>query len=270
MYYAIAAVIALILDQLSKYWVSTHMELHEVRELIPGVLNLTHETNTGAAFNFLEGARWFFVVLCVVFVAVVIYLLAKGVIARPAARWSASFVMAGAVGNCLDRVISGEVVDMIDPAFLRSIRFPVFNVADIFITVGVVVFILSMLRGEKAEQQGKAQPAPAEGPAETVEEAAPEETKAEAPAQEAEAPVEAETPAPTEAPEAATRQKRNKEKAQGKPVKATAVKVAAPPEPSVESFTVEAKPTEQPTPPTKKPEAEDFDLESILSEFREL
>lgn len=268
MYYAIAAVIALILDQLSKYYVSTHMEPHELRELIPGVLNLTHETNTGAAFNFLEGARWFFVVLCVVFVAVVIYLLAKGVIARPAARWAASFVMAGAVGNCLDRVISGEVVDMIDPAFLRSIRFPVFNVADIFITVGVVVFILSMLRGERADQQAKDRPAPAE----TAEAAAPEAAKAEAP--EAEAPTAAEQPAPAKgiepAPEAAPRPKRKKEKPQSKPVKATAVKVAAPPEPAVESFTVEGKQAKQPSAPAKKPEEEDFDLESILSEFREL
>lgn len=258
MYYAIAAVIALILDQLSKYYVSTHLEPHELRELIPGVLNLTHETNTGAAFNFLEGARWFFVVLCVVFVAVVIYLLAKGVIARPAARWSASFVMAGAVGNCLDRVISGEVVDMLDPALLRSIRFPVFNVADIFITVGVVVFILSMLRGEKAGERAKTRPAPAEGP-----------TEPEAPAQ-TEAPAEAEKPAPANAPEAAPEPPPRPKKKKETPVKATAVKVAAPPEPKVESFTVEPRPAAQREAPAQKPEAEDFDLESILSEFREL
>lgn len=258
MYYAIAAVIALILDQLSKYYVSTHLEPHELRELIPGVLNLTHETNTGAAFNFLEGARWFFVVLCVVFVAVVIYLLAKGVIARPAARWSASFVMAGAVGNCLDRVISGEVVDMLDPALLRSIRFPVFNVADIFITVGVVVFILSMLRGEKAGERAKTRPAPAEGP-----------TEPETPA-ETEAPAEAEQPAPANAPEAAPEPPPRPKKKKETPVKATAVKVAAPPEPKVESFTVEPRPAAQREAPAQKPEAEDFDLESILSEFREL
>lgn len=248
MYYAIAAVIALILDQLSKYYVSTHLEPHELRELIPGVLNLTHETNTGAAFNFLEGARWFFVVLCVVFVAVVIYLLAKGVIARPAARWSASFVMAGAVGNCLDRVISGEVVDMLDPALLRSIRFPVFNVADIFITVGVVVFILSMLRGEKAGERAKTRPAPAE----------------------TEAPAEAEKPALANAPEAAPEIPPRPKKKKETPVKATAVKVAAPPEPKVESFTVEPRPAAQRKAPAQKPETEDFDLESILSEFREL
>lgn len=261
MYYAIAAVIALILDQLSKYYVSTHLEPHELRELIPGVLNLTHETNTGAAFNFLEGARWFFVVLCVVFVAVVIYLLAKGVIARPAARWSASFVMAGAVGNCLDRVISGEVVDMLDPALLRSIRFPVFNVADIFITVGVVVFILSMLRGEKAGERAKTRPAPAEAVEAAVPEAAKPEGQVEA---------EAEKPAPANAPEAAPEIPPRPKKKKETPVKATAVKVAAPPEPKVESFTVEPRPAAQREAPAQKPEAEDFDLESILSEFREL
>lgn len=255
MYYAIAAVIALILDQLSKFYVSTHLEPHARVALIPGVFDLTHEINTGAAFNFLEGARWFFVVLCVGFVAVVIYLMAKGAIGRPAARWSASFVMAGAVGNCLDRIISGEVVDMIDPVFLRSIRFPVFNVADIFITVGVAVFIVSMLRGDQAEA-----PLPA---------AVPEADETERPA-EAEAPVPEAAPeapeAPEPAPEPAMRPKRKKEAPQAKPVKATAVKVSAPPEPAVESFTVEGKPAA----PATRQEAEDFDLESILSEFREL
>ncbi|MBQ7144225.1 MAG: signal peptidase II, partial [Oscillospiraceae bacterium] len=143
MFYAIVAVIALILDQLSKYWTSAHIEENVgTIPLIPGLVHLSNVHNTGAAFSFLQGARWFFVVLCVLFVAVVIYLMAKGSIRHPAARWSAVIVMAGAVGNCLDRIISGYVVDMIELEFMT---FPVFNIADIFITVGVLVFVIVML-----------------------------------------------------------------------------------------------------------------------------
>ena len=163
MFYAIVAVIALILDQLSKYWTSAHIEENVgTIPLIPGLVHLSNVHNTGAAFSFLQGARWFFVVLCVLFVAVVIYLMAKGSIRHPAARWSAVLVMAGAVGNCLDRIISGYVVDMIELEFMK---FPVFNIADIFITVGVLVFVIVMLLDKdeaKIPDKGlQAAPAPA-------------------------------------------------------------------------------------------------------------
>ena len=181
MFYAIVAVICLILDQLAKYWTSTHLEVGEFlcteageKQAILGLIRVTHSTNAGAAFNFLSGARWFFVVLCIVFVAVVIYLMAKNVIRHPAARWAAVVVMAGAVGNCLDRAISGEVVDMIQFAFWD--KFPVFNLADVFITLGVVVFIIATLLEKDDKQAAPAavkanrQTAPARAAADPAEE----------------------------------------------------------------------------------------------------
>lgn len=147
MLYAIIAVAALILDQAVKYWTSAHIVLNTgTKELIPGFIHLANVHNEGAAFSFMEGARWFFVVLCVVFVAAVIVLLAKNVINTPVARWMCVFVLAGAVGNCIDRVIAGYVVDMFEFSFrIFGSAFPVFNVADIFIVVGGIGFCLCVL-----------------------------------------------------------------------------------------------------------------------------
>ena len=154
MFYAIVAVIALILDQALKYWTSVNIVENtagytEVRPLIPGILRLTNFHNSGAAFSFLANAswaRWFFVVLCLIFVAIVIYALLRDIIPSPGARWAAVFVMAGAIGNCIDRMITGYVVDMLEFDFtVFGHRFPVFNLADVYITVGAIVFVIFIL-----------------------------------------------------------------------------------------------------------------------------
>lgn len=147
MLYAIAAVIALIIDQAVKYWTTAHIVLNTgTKKLIPGFIHLTNLHNTGAAFSFLEGARWFFIVLCIVFVAAVIFLLAKNIIKGHTARWMSVIVLAGAVGNCIDRIINGYVVDMFEFEFkIFGMSFPVFNVADILITVGGILFCVFFL-----------------------------------------------------------------------------------------------------------------------------
>lgn len=154
MLYAIVAVIALIADQAVKYWTTAHIVLNEGKhKLIPGFIHLTNVHNTGAAFSFLEGARWFFVVLCALFVVALIYLLAKNIIKSKSARWMAVMVMAGAVGNCIDRIISGYVVDMFEFEFkIFGRQFPVFNVADIFITLCGIAFCVCILL-EKPEDE---------------------------------------------------------------------------------------------------------------------
>ena len=144
MLYAIVAVIALIIDQAVKYWATANIVLNSgARPFIPGVLHLTNIHNTGAAFSILDGARWFFVILCLVFVALIVYVLITDIISAPAARWCAVIVMAGAVGNCIDRLICGYVVDMLEFEFIKG--FPVFNVADIYITVGGLLFVIFTL-----------------------------------------------------------------------------------------------------------------------------
>ena len=147
MLYAIVAVLALILDQAVKYWTTVNIVVDTGEaKLIPGFLHLANVHNTGAAFSFLEGARWFFVILCIIFCLVVVYVLVKNIITHPVARWAAVLVMAGAIGNCIDRIVCGYVVDMFEFDFLIFGKpFPVFNVADIYITVGVIVFCVCVL-----------------------------------------------------------------------------------------------------------------------------
>jgi len=150
MLYAIVAVILIICDQFVKYLVESRIVLDaigkDVVRLIPGFIHATNVHNYGAAFSFLEGARWFFIILCIIFVLLVIYVLAKDIINTPLARWSAVIVLAGAVGNCIDRIVCGYVVDMLEFEFLIFGRpFPVFNVADIFITLGAIAFCICTL-----------------------------------------------------------------------------------------------------------------------------
>lgn len=169
MLYAIAAVAALIIDQAVKYWTTAHVVLNTGRQnLIPGFIHLANVHNMGAAFSFMEGARWFFVALCVIFTAALIYMLSRDIIKGRAARWMAVMVMAGALGNCIDRIISGYVVDMFEFDFLIfGQQFPVFNVADIFITVCGIAFCVCILlekpEDEKAKQARRAAAAAAGG-----------------------------------------------------------------------------------------------------------
>lgn len=143
MLYVIAAFLVLILDQAVKYWTTVSIELGKGSvTLIPGVINLVNIHNNGAAFGIFQNARWFFVVIAVVFVAVVVFALWKNIIRDPLGRWSAVLVMSGAVGNCIDRVMNGYVVDMFQFQF---VNFAIFNVADIFITVCGILFCVYVI-----------------------------------------------------------------------------------------------------------------------------
>ncbi len=157
MLYAIVAVIALIIDQAVKYWTTAHIVLNSGQhKLIPGFIHLANVHNTGAAFSFMEGARWVFVALCALFVAALIYLLVNNIIKGKTARWMAVLVMAGAVGNCIDRIISGYVVDMFEFEFkIFGQQFPVFNVADIFITVCGIAFCVCILLEKPEDERAK-------------------------------------------------------------------------------------------------------------------
>ena len=176
MIYAIVAVIALIIDQAVKYWTTVNIVVDTGEaKLIPGFIHLANVHNTGAAFSFLEGARWFFVILCILFCLLVVYVLVKNIITHPLARWMAVIVMAGAIGNCIDRIVCGFVVDMFEFDFLIFGRqFPVFNVADIYITLGAIIFCICILREKPkaakknvplAEAKAAQEPQPARQPA---------------------------------------------------------------------------------------------------------
>ena len=154
MLYAIVALLVIILDQWTKFWVAGHIALNTgSRELIPGLIKLVNIHNDGAALGFLSGknAGMLFIILCAVFTIFVIIALATKLVKAPIGRWSLLFIMAGGLSNCIDRLLSGYVQDMFMPTFMDKL--PIFNVADIFITVFCLIFILFVLFGGRRDEE---------------------------------------------------------------------------------------------------------------------
>ena len=135
-----AAIVAA--DQITKALVRNNIPYGGNVKLIPGVLRLTYVRNTGAAFSMLSGARWLFLVLVLVFFALLAVMIRKRILSRPVELWALAAISGGAIGNAIDRAASGEVTDMIEPLFMH---FAVFNVADIFITCGAVFLVVYLL-----------------------------------------------------------------------------------------------------------------------------
>ena len=144
MWYAIVAILILIADQGLKYWVTVNIALDTGHvTLIPGVLELTNIHNNGAAFSMLEHApHWIFILFTLVFAAIAVFCLRRNVVHGKIGRWSVVLVLAGAVGNCIDRILSGYVVDMFNFLF---VRFAVFNLADVFIVVAGITLCLHVI-----------------------------------------------------------------------------------------------------------------------------
>ena len=132
-----AAIVAV--DQLTKYLAAANL-VGKTVTLIPGWLQLHYITNDGMALSMLSGARWLFVVVGVLFVALVIWAVAKKHITKKPELWCIAAITGGAIGNLIDRVATGKVIDMICVPW-----FSTFNVADIFITVPAVLLILYIL-----------------------------------------------------------------------------------------------------------------------------
>ncbi len=142
------------LDQCSKGWAVYMLRGKEDRVLIPGVLSFHYLENTGAAFSALEGATWVFLAITPVMIAGILWILFRLPAKRRffPLRISCWFLLAGAVGNLIDRIGQGYVVDFI---YFSLINFPVFNVADIYVTVSVFFIILMLLFYYREEDLGK-------------------------------------------------------------------------------------------------------------------
>ncbi len=153
---AICVVLGIFLDQLTKSLVVTYLDGRDPIVLIPDVLELKYLENRGAAFGMFQNMQWIFVVFSLVVSALVIFLYWR----IPAGKQEAgkrSFIplriclvvlLAGAVGNCVDRLRLGYVVDFI---YFKLINFPVFNVADIFVTTSVFLLIVLLIFYYKEE-----------------------------------------------------------------------------------------------------------------------
>ncbi|CAM2760847.1 signal peptidase II [Dolosigranulum pigrum] len=150
--YYIIAMILIGLDQLSKYLTVQEIALGEVVPVIPNVLSLTYIRNSGAAWSILEDQMIFFYVITVVVVGALIYFLHTEGKRSPIASTGIAFIMGGAIGNFIDRLHLKYVIDMIR---LEFINFPIFNVADMALTIGVIILIGYIVYDELVKKKVK-------------------------------------------------------------------------------------------------------------------
>lgn len=138
-------VVLIVLDQLVKWWTVENIALDSVRDLIPNVLSLAYLRNYGAAYSLLQNQQTFFIVITIVVMTGAIWYLIKHIKGSLWLVTSLSLVIAGGFGNFIDRVRLGYVVDMFH---LDFIDFPVFNVADSYLTVGVLLLFICIMKEE--------------------------------------------------------------------------------------------------------------------------
>lgn len=141
----IAIVIILILticDQLLKSWVASSIVLGGSKQLILGIIELTNLRNSGAAWSIFEGQQTFFTIITIVAIIVIGYFIWQYRKNIPMLI-GLSLIMAGTIGNFIDRLRQGYVVDMFETTF---INFPIFNIADMCLTLGVIWLIICILK----------------------------------------------------------------------------------------------------------------------------
>lgn len=157
LYVALAVAAGLIgLDQLTKILIDSNMKPNESIPIISigdtQVLRLTNVRNPGAAFSILEGKQVFLVIFTAIIVLAMLYLMISKKVKRPAYIWSMSLIVAGGIGNLIDRIIRGEVIDFID---VKIINFAIFNVADICAVLGSAGLLIFVVADEIKEHKKK-------------------------------------------------------------------------------------------------------------------
>ena len=129
-------------DQITKYLVVTNIPLYADVPVLPGIVQLTYVQNTGAAFSMFQGMQWLFLIIFTALTAlIIIEYFKKPMPFTKLERWCIAAIYGGGLGNMIDRLRLGYVVDMIETQF---ITFPVFNVADCFITCGCILLIVHL------------------------------------------------------------------------------------------------------------------------------
>ena len=136
MWYALLLAACIAGDQLLKYWVVRHLEIGQSAAFLPGLVRLTRLHNTGAAWSSFSGKTGLLAAVTIVLMAAVVYLVVKKIVRHPLGLTSAMLVLGGGAGNMIDRLCRGYVVDMFDLEFMS---YPIFNLADCFVVVGVIL-----------------------------------------------------------------------------------------------------------------------------------
>ena len=141
----IVAIVILIIDQLTKKIITAIMNIGDSYEVIPHFLNITSHRNNGAAWGILSGKMGFFYIITLIILAVLIIFYIKETKYNEFMKVAISLLFAGALGNFIDRLFNGEVVDFIDTNIF-GYDFPIFNIADSSLTIGVIFVIIALVK----------------------------------------------------------------------------------------------------------------------------
>ncbi|WP_017753652.1 signal peptidase II [Calidifontibacillus oryziterrae] len=156
MIYYIIALIVIVIDQWSKWLIVKNMELGESISIIDHFFYLTSHRNKGAAWGILQGQMWFFYIVTAIVIVAVIYYISKIAKKQPLLGWALGLILGGAIGNFIDRLIRKEVVDFFDfylDFFFFTYNYPIFNVADSALVVGVILIIIhTFIDSKKAKE----------------------------------------------------------------------------------------------------------------------
>lgn len=147
-YYLLAALL-IIIDQITKWNIVQNFELYQEKVIVPGFFSLFYIQNEGAAWGIFQGKMVFFYLVTLLVVGYLIYMFQQEKNKTKLVGISFALILSGAIGNFIDRFLNGYVVDMFR---LDFINFPIFNVADVCLTVGVVLMLIHVLFFEKEEK----------------------------------------------------------------------------------------------------------------------
>ncbi|MDQ0161658.1 signal peptidase II [Bacillus alveayuensis] len=143
-FYYIIALFIILLDQWTKWIIVQNLKLGESLPIIDGFLYITSHRNKGAAWGILQGQMGFFYVITIIVIVGIIYYMQKYAKREPLMGIALAFMLGGAVGNFIDRLFRKEVVDFIN-TFIFSYDFPIFNIADAALTIGVLLLFIYMI-----------------------------------------------------------------------------------------------------------------------------
>lgn len=143
----ILSIIFIIIDQLSKIIVVNNLTNNKSIEVIKSFFYLTYTNNKGAAFSILTGRRILLILVALIVIGLLIYYVRKNKIEGKVNKIALSLVIGGSIGNLIDRILRGAVIDFIDVKIF-GYNFPIFNLADTFIVIGVFLLIIEMFRKE--------------------------------------------------------------------------------------------------------------------------
>lgn len=152
-YYGLAVLI-IVLDQWTKFLVIQKMEIYETIPVMDGILSFTSHRNTGAAWGVLQDQMIFFYIVTIVVVAVIVYYMQTYAREHALFAIGLGLILGGAVGNFIDRLVHQEVVDFID-VMIFTYDFPIFNVADSALTIGVIFALIATFWEDHSKKKGK-------------------------------------------------------------------------------------------------------------------